>query len=57
MGFNIAGLIIKQKIDNEQELENLLENKLFDFISFLNLRFGFLCLQVTSDCEKTSQSY
>ena len=28
MGFNIAGLIIKQKIDNEQELENLLENKL-----------------------------
>jgi hypothetical protein len=28
MGFNIAGLIIKQKFDNEQELESLLENKL-----------------------------
>ncbi|MCD5969582.1 hypothetical protein, partial [Riemerella anatipestifer] len=28
MGFNIAGLIIKQKLDKEQEIENLLENKL-----------------------------
>ena len=28
MGFNIAGVIIKKKIDNKQELENLLEIKL-----------------------------
>ena len=28
MGFNIAGLIIKQKFDKEQELESLLKNKL-----------------------------
>lgn len=26
MGFNIAGLIIKQKFDNKQELESFLEN-------------------------------
>jgi len=28
MGFNIAGVIIKKKIDNKQELENLLDVKL-----------------------------
>ena len=28
MGFNIAGIIIKKKIDTKQELENLLDTKL-----------------------------
>ena len=28
MGFNIAGLILKQKLDSKQDLENLLSNEL-----------------------------